>query len=298
MTASAQIIVNRRSGAGDKSALNEQIEAAFRTHGWRVDFVACQRDDLERRIADATRRPGGTIVVAGGDGTINAVASACLAAQRPFGIVPAGTFNYVARNLGIPTEIDAAVATIVAGEARAVDAGEINGRLFLNNAGTGLYSHLIERREEDKRRFGRKRIVGLISGLLCMLEPHPLYRVELRADGEPQQLRTTTLFFGCNALQLENYNVAARECLGDGKLAVLSLAVRSRADILRAAWSALTGTLDAADSIESFCARQVQVRTHRAMLKVAIDGEVVMLRSPLAVQLRRAALQVYAPGRA
>lgn len=297
MTGSAQIIVNRRSGAGDKSALNEQIDAAFRTHGWHVDFVACQRDDLERRIADATRRPGGTIVVAGGDGTINAVASACLAAQRPFGIVPAGTFNYVARNLGIPTEVDAAVATIVAGQTRPIDVGEINGRLFLNNAGTGLYSHLIERREEDKKRLGRKRIVGLLSGVRCLLERHPLYRVELRADGEPQSLRTTTLFFGCNALQLENYNVAARECLDDGKLAVVSLALHNRADIARAAWAALTGKLDAADSIESFCARHVQVHTKRTALKVAIDGEIALMRSPLDVHLRRAALQVLAPGR-
>lgn len=296
MSGSAQIIVNRRSGAGDKSELNERIEAAFRRHGWPVDFVTCQRRDMERRIEDAARRPGGTIVAAGGDGTINAVACACLRAQRPFGIVPAGTFNYVARNLGIPPAIDDAVATIVAGATRALDVGEVNGRLFLNNAGVGLYSHLIERREEDKCRFGRKRIVGLFSGLRCLLDRHPLHRFELRADGQPQRLRTTTLFFGCNALQLENYNVAARNCLHAGRLAVLSLAVHSRADIARAVWAALmTGALESADAIESFCAREVRLSTPRKALKVAIDGEIVVMRPPLELRLRRGALQVYAP---
>lgn len=296
LTSRARILVNRGSGAHDAAALHREIEAAFGRHGWGVDFVVCQRGDLAERVDEAARRPGGTIVVAGGDGTINAVASACRRVQRPFGIVPAGTYNYIARNLGIPLDVDAAVAAIVGGRARDVDAGEINGRLFLNNAGTGLYSHLIERREHDKQRFGRHRIVGVASGLRALLDPRPLVGVELRADGEaPRTLRTTTLFFGVNALQLENYHVAARDCLGVGQLAVLSLALRSRADIARAAWGALAGTLDAAANVESLCAHEVQVTTPRAQLPVAVDGEIVRLRSPLEVRLCRAALQVLVP---
>jgi diacylglycerol kinase family enzyme len=295
MASIAHVIMNRRSGAKPKPELSEEIESAFGSHGWQVEFVACERANLASRITESVAREGGTIVVAGGDGTVNAVATACLAAKRPFGIVPGGTFNYVARNLGVSTEVNEAVAAIVAGQLRPLDAGEINGHLFLNNAGTGLYSELIERREQHKRRFGRKRIVGLFSGIISMLDAYPIYRVELIADGRSERLLTTTLFFGCNALQLANYNVAARDCLREKKLAVLSLKLRSRMDIGKAALAALRGKLEEADNIDSLCAREVRVHTQRPVLKVAVDGETVVMRSPLDVILRPDALQVYAP---
>jgi diacylglycerol kinase family enzyme len=291
----ANVIMNRGSGADDKSALQQEIETAFRSHGWAAQFIMAGRIDLQSSVKKAVATASGALVVAGGDGTINAVASACGSANRPFGILPAGTFNYVVRNLGLPTDVPQAVSVIVGGHPRPVDAGEINGRIFLNNAGFGLYTDLIERRETDKRRFGRNRIVALFSGLKCMLGSCPLYDVDLTADGEEESLQTTTLFFGCNALQLENYNVAAVDCLRGGKLAVLSLKLRNRRDIAAAAFSALTGKLEEAQSIDAFCARIVRIRTRRRRLKVALDGEIVILNPPLEVTLRVGALQVFAP---
>jgi diacylglycerol kinase family enzyme len=124
---------------------------------------------------------------------------------------------------------------------------------------------------------------------------HPLYKIDLTADGKFERLRTTTLFFGCNALQLEHFNVAAADCLRQGKLAVLSLKLHSRWDIAVATCAALIGRLDKADSTDAFCASTVHVQTRRRRLKVAIDGEIARLRPPLRVTLRPGALQVFAP---
>jgi diacylglycerol kinase family enzyme len=291
----AHVIMNRRSGAGDKSVLNREIETAFKSHDWQVEFIMVGRRDLRSRTRSTVARAPGTIVVAGGDGTINAVASVCFGVDRPFGILPAGTFNYVARNLGLPTDLSQAVSVIVNGLVRRVDVGEINGRLFLNNAGFGLYSNMVERREIDKRRFGRNRLVAVLSGIRCLLGPYPLYEIDLAADGRPERLLTTTLFFGCNALQLENFNVAAADCLRHRKLAVLSLRPRSRWGIAVAACAALLGRLDEAGNVDTFCAGTVRVYTRRRALKVAIDGEIAILRPPLDVTLRPDGLQVFAP---
>jgi diacylglycerol kinase family enzyme len=223
------------------------------------------------------------------------VASACVDANKTLGIIPAGTFNYIARNLGVPTEVAPAVSVIVNGHTRCIDIGEINGRVFLNNAGLGLYARLIERREWDKRRFGRRRLVAFFSGIRCLLSPHPLYAVELVTDGRPERRLTTTLFFGCNARQLEDFNIAAAECLRHQKLAILSLQLRSRREIAVAACATLTGRLDALDTSEAFCSSAVRVQTRRRGLKVAIDGELVWLRPPLDVGLRPGGLQVLAP---
>ena len=292
----AHVIMNRNSGAGDKAALRQEMETAFTSAGWKVEFILVGRHDLHSQTRQIIAQAPGALVVAGGDGTINAVAAPCLEANRPMGIVPAGTFNYIARNLQVPIEVSQAVSVIINGAVRRVDVGEMNGRIFLNNAGFGLYVTMIEQRERDKRRFGRRRLVAFLSGVRCLLSTHPLYAVELVADGQSRHYLTTTLFFGCNALQLKDYNVAAAECLQHQKLAVLSLQLRSRWEIARAAWAALTGRLDQADTTEAFCASTVRMQTRRRRaLRVVIDGEIVLLRPPLDVRFRPGALQVFAP---
>ena len=291
----AHILMNRDSGAGNKAALTREVEAAFTAHGWQVEFIMVGRHTLHSQTRRTVAQAPGAVVVAGGDGTINMVASACVKANRPLGIVPAGTFNYIARNLGVPTEVSQAVSVIVSGRVRHVDIGAINGRLFLNNAGFGLYAAMLERRERDKRRLGRRRMVAFLSGMRCLLSSYPLYEVELVADGRTERRLTTTLFFGCNALQLEHFNVAAADCLRRQKLAVLSLTLRSRWEIAVAACAALTGKLDEADTTDAFCASMVRVQTRRRTLKVAIDGEIALLRPPLDVSFRPGVLQVLAP---
>lgn len=291
----AHVLMNRGAGAGDKAALTREIATAFTAHGWQVEFILVGRRSVHRRIRQTVAQAPGTIVVAGGDGTINAVASACVEASRPLGIVPAGTFNYIARNLGVPTEVAQAVSVIVTGQLRPVDIGEINGRIFLNNAGVGLYAQMIEQRERDKRRFGRHRIMAFLSGLRFLARPSPLYAVELMADGRSEHRVTTTLFFGCNARQLEDFNIAAAECLRHQQLAVLSFTLRSRREITRAVYAALRGRLDTVATLDTFCARTVRVQTHHRRVKVAIDGEIARLRPPLAVQFRAGGLQVFVP---
>ena len=295
VTPIAHVIMNRESGAADKAALTTEIETAFGAHGWQVEFVLAGRRDLRSRTQQVVAQAPGTIVVAGGDGTINTVASTCVEAKRPLGLIPAGTFNYVSRNLGVPTEVAQAVAVITNGWVRQVDIGEINGRIFLNNAGIGLYAQMLERREQDKRRFGRRRLVAFFSGMRSLLSSHPQYAVELVADGQTARHLTTTVFFGCNALQLEDFNVTAAECLRHQKLAVLVLKLHSRWEVTVAACAALRGRLDEASTTEAFCASSIRVQTRRRTLKVAIDGEIVLLRSPLDVTLHPGALQVFAP---
>ena len=294
----AHVFINARAGAGDKDALQARVAAAFAAHGWQCEFMALAETALATQIDAGLAAARGVIAACGGDGTINAVAAGCQKAGRPLGIIAGGTFNYVARNIGLPVEgatsVEDAVAVIVRGTTRTIDSGFVNDRMFLNNAGFGLYSRMISERETDKRRFGRSQIVAFLSGLRFLFRAHPLLKVELVADGQTQRLKTTTLFFGCNAAQLANWNVAAAECLAEHRLAVLSMRIDSRIDIARAMFSAAVGKLESAENVASICASDVVVRTRRSHLSVAVDGEIVRFTPPLAVRLARDALSVYA----
>jgi len=286
------VIMNEGSGSSDSSQLRKAIEASFARHDRRVTIVTLPSPPTPQAVEQRVRQAEGTVVVAGGDGTVNAVASACRRLGRPFGIIAAGTFNYVARNLGLPTEVEEAVKVIVSGTPSPVAAGEINGHLFLNNAGFGLYSHIIEQRELDKRRFGRHRLVAFYSGLRVLSHHSPLYKIQIEADGLEHSLRTTTLFFGVNALQLQNYNVDAAKCVERGRLALLSLRLDSRWDIAGAAWAALRGKTESANAVGATCASTVRVATRRKSLKVALDGEILVLKPPLVVRYVADALQI------
>jgi diacylglycerol kinase family enzyme len=295
----ASVIVNESSGSHATDTLRTDIEQAFNRQGMRVQFLALDGKALatsrERAVERLIENAEGVLAVAGGDGTVNAVASACRKLRRPLGILPAGTFNYIARNLGLPIDVSEAAEVIAAGNAEPIPVGEINGRLFLNNAGFGLYSQMIEQRELAKRRFGRHRVVAFLSALKVLTERHPLYHIQITADGREHTLKTTTLFFGVNALQLQNYNVEAAKFVEQGKLAVLSLRLDSRLDIAGAAWASLHGKTEEARSVDATAATSVRVTTRRRALKVAIDGEIVVLRAPLEVKLVQDGLRVFKP---
>ena len=301
----ASVIINQSSGANQSGGseacnrLRREIEDAFTAQNVRVQWLPLSRRELsrsrERAVEQLVVRAEGTIVAAGGDGTVNAVATACRKFHRPFGILPAGTFNYVARNLGLPLDIAEAAKVIAAGYSAPIHVGEINGKLFLNNAGFGLYSQMVERREMAKRRYGRHQVVAFLSGMKCLFERHPVYDLHITTDGKEHSLRTTTLFFGVNALQLQNYNVELAKYVEAGKLAVLSLRLDSRVDIARMAAAALFDKVEAADCVDATAATSIRVTTRRRELKVAIDGEIVVLKAPLSARVVHDGLTVMLP---
>jgi len=293
------VIINESSGSANEK-LHSDIQRAFDAQGVGVRWLPVSRRELarlgQRAFEERVEGAKGVVCVAGGDGTVNAVAAACAKLKRPLGILPAGTFNYVARNLGLPFDMNEAAKVIVGGRAEHVPVGEINGHLFLNNAGFGLYGEMVERREQAKKKFGRHRVVAFMSGVRCLFERHPVYTIHVTTDGKEHVLRTTTLFFGVNALQLQNYNIESAKYVERGKLAVLSLRLDSRWDIARMAWAALNGNVESAEPVDATAATSIRVTTRRrAKMKIAIDGEIMHMRAPLSVKVLHDALQVMLP---
>src|SRR4029079_14151203 len=114
------------------------------------------------------------LVVGGGDGTISAAASALVGTDTRLGILPLGTLNHFARDLGIPTDLDEAAQLIARGHVRRVDVGEMNGRIFINNSAIGLYPLMVVDRDLQRRRLGRsKRVAMLVASLRTLARGQP-----------------------------------------------------------------------------------------------------------------------------
>jgi len=283
------VVLNASSGSQDAVAVRAIIEGVLGTAGreHRVLPVEdpAQLHDIARRTVEEARSRGGVVVAAGGDGTINAVAQATLGSGCPFGVLPQGTFNYTSRAHGIPSDTAGAARLLLTARAHPIRVGLVNDRVFLVNASLGLYPQLLEDREAYKRQFGRSRLVAFCSGLVTLLREHRQLRLSIEHRGDTRNLRTPTLFVGNNRLQLEQLGIPEAPLLEQGNLVAITLRPVGTLTMLGLLARGAFGQLGEADSIDSFAFRHITVTPGRRYgtrrVKVATDGEIVWLRTPI-----------------
>src|SRR3979490_2385986 len=151
------------------AAFRDRLPSAFERHGMPAALEVLPAAELgpaaERARRQAIDGKLDAIVVGGGDGSVRTVASVLAGSNIPLGILPLGTLNHFARDLGISVVAERAVAIIGAGEQRAVDVGEVNDVIFVNNSSIGFYPYLVLERERRRR---RKRLSKWIAMILAM----------------------------------------------------------------------------------------------------------------------------------
>ncbi len=282
------MVSNRRSGSHDADEVREAVAAEWDGRG--IAFSWHEGDDLPRALREALATSPEVAVAAGGDGTVNAVANAIVAMEAgsapALGVLPLGTFNFVARRYGIPADDPrAAAALIAAGRTRRVGAGVVNGHLFLNNCCFGLYTSLIDARERHKRRFGRSRIVAVLSALATLLRPHGRQAVLLRRapPSADRRLRASLVFIGANPLQLDQIDDEFAAEVQRGALGFVALRSIDLPSLLRLAWGALQTDAAELDEVEAIALREAEIVVRRRRLRCVIDGEVKAMTTPLRV---------------
>ncbi len=298
------VVLNPGSGHDDATVAHRRIAHLLSAAGQAASFVEFDggRSVLRaaRKAAAEARRTGGTVVACGGDGTINAVAAAAHAAGVPLGVIPQGTFNYFGRAHGIPADVGQAVGLMLASSPRAAQFGMVNGRPFLVNASIGLYPRLLEDREAWKQSLGRHRAVAILSAVVTMLRDHRMLalRVGLQDRDKPVLLRTPTLIVGNNPIQVERLGMDDSDAIGNGLLMAVALKPISKLGLLKLIVTGALGRLGESDDVVAQrCVRlraELVGRWTRRPIKVALDGEVFRMRSPLTFEVSERPLQLRA----
>lgn len=307
VAADAQLhfVVNAGSGSRDDDATLAAIESGLAGSARRATLHRVSRpSDLPAVARQAARAAGdhGVTVAVGGDGTLNTVATAVMAERGVLGLVPRGTFNYFARSNGLPTDaLEAVQRLATAREARPVQAGRINERLFLVNASLGLYPTLLEDREAFKQQYGRSRWVALLAGLSTLFREHAMLTLRLlQPDGTSRVVRTSTLFVGNNRLQMEQIGLPDAGQVGAGRLSAIMLRPLSRLGMVGVMLRGAVGQLGDADNVVSFTVDDLTVEPRRPYarrtVKIATDGEVTRMQAPLRFAIDREPLWLLGTG--
>jgi diacylglycerol kinase family enzyme len=286
------VILNTRAGTADAGAA-QRVRDAFAAAGIEIRLMAGEEVELLARRA--VREGNEVIVAAGGDGTINAVASQVAGSKSALAVLPMGTLNHFARDAGIPTDLEAAVQTIAAGYRERVDVGAVNGKVFLNNSSIGLYPTMVIRRDNHRRRRGSGKWTALLWASLTVLRKHPMLDVTLGVNGSVTRRRTPLIFVGNNEYTVEGPSAGRRNGLGDGKLSVYITRRHGRRGLLALGLRSMFGSLREAMDLEAFTAPKLVIATRRRHVAVATDGEVNVMATPLEYENRPAALEVVVP---
>lgn len=213
------ILLNVGSGQRDTKSKPETIRAAFTALGTTCPLKRIEKGaqiEAETRVAMAQGFK--TIVAAGGDGTICAVALALKGGQVVMGILPLGTLNCFARSLDLPIQIEAAAQVIVATETRPLRIARINDSVFLNNASLGAYPAILETCEGICKRCGRTRIAAYRAVIKTLATVRPPLRLRITVDGQTRLVRSPLVFVVNNADQLTQLHVVGADRIEDGKL--------------------------------------------------------------------------------
>lgn len=293
MAASIVVIVNSQSGTGCPPDWLEQLERKFAEAGLpaRIQLIE-QGGDIAGHVAQAIREGAPMVVAGGGDGTVSAVAAGLVGTGVPLGVLPMGTLNHFAKDLGIPLEQDQAIAVLATGRLLAVDAGEVNGRIFINNSSLGLYPVIVRGREQRQRHLGHGKWRALLEASIAAARRYALLTVQIEVDGQTLTRRTPFVFVGNNEYSMEGFEIGEREQLDCGTLSLYLTQRMGRFDLLRLAVLALLRRLDGERDFDRLLAREFVVHTGKSRLRVATDGEITMMDTPLRYRVLPKALQV------
>jgi diacylglycerol kinase family enzyme len=289
------VVVNRGGGAASRAgdALVTQIEAAFVAAGLTADVHAVDGASLTATIERLSKN--GAVAIGGGDGTQGCAAAILSKAGATHAILPLGTRNNLARQLGIPLDLDGAVKLIANGHTRKIDLSDVNGQTFVNNASIGLYPKLVKFREQGRKRGLPKWLANIPAAWRVLRNiGHRRYRLVL--DNAPQPVVTPLLFIGNNVYSLDSGKVGVRDAMDDGKLSVFAVAKNTRWGLIGFAIRTLRGRSDLARDFAAIgTCKTLTISARRRRIPIALDGEVMRLETPLKFSIKPSALTVFAP---
>ena len=288
------VVLNGRSGSGAAAASVRRIRELCEEAGREVRVTTASGKGIERAARATVAEGCDTLVAGGGDGTIGTVAGIAAEAGLRFGVLPLGTRNHFARDLGLPLDLDGAMQVILAGHTRSIDLGEVNGRVFINNSSIGVYPRLVRFREK-LRKYGLAKWAAAAWALLAVLRRHPFMAVRITADGEPMVRRTPFVFIGNNEYRMEGISAARRESLSDGVLALYVMNASGRRNLLWLSWQILRGRTADLKELEVFQVAEAEIELRRRSTHVALDGELLAVKGTLAYRALPGALEVFAP---
>lgn len=282
------VLLNPRAGtlrdlkhdAGSRETPAELITARFATAGKAVEVRMVPPRDLSAALNEIGPDDAhDEIIVGGGDGSLSRSLERLLASGKTFGVLPFGTMNLLARDLGVPQGMDEAIAALASAEPRRIDLASVNGRPFHSISGLGFFAQMASAREAARGVKGLGRYLGFAVAAMRAFLRAGRSRYALVIDGSPLRVEATAVLVTNNAFADAAWR---RPRLDAGHIEVIVAHAGTLGQRLKLAIDMLAGGWRGNPLVESFTARSVTVdKVARSRVWVATDGELTRESSPV-----------------
>lgn len=290
------MLVNERSGFVRRSKLTAaDIYGFVGAVGLEAEVKMVRSSALRFEAAEALRRGADVIAAGGGDGTINTVASCLFGTSAALAVLPLGTFNHFAKDLGIPLDLESALRNIVTGKRHRIDLGQVNDHIFVNNSSIGLYPHIVKRREGLRKKLQIDKFTAMVYATATIFRRFPVFKIKLSVDDREYEFDTPFVFVGNNEYSMDLFNLGTRERLDGGQLCLYTTNCTGRLCLLRLALRLFFNKLEQSTHFSSKLVKELTLSSKRKKLRVSLDGEVARLVPPLRYRILPAALDVIVP---
>lgn len=292
----AAVVINKSAGTSSNGeGIKEKLEKLFCEYKVDPQIFIVEGGEIQHHIEALIPKRFDAIIVAGGDGTLSSGAGVLAGTDIPMGIIPLGTLNHFAKDLGIPLEVENSVRLIAEGVPQKVDIGEVNGNIFINNSSVGVYPIAVKFRDKHIERFGTGKWMAMIMASFTVLARFPLFNIRLETEDNTITRRTSFVFIGNNEYKLDIFNLGKRETLTGGKLSLYTAHMKGRWSMLKIAVLALLNRLDQMRNFDLHIVENIRLETKRKMVAVSLDGEVIHMAPPLHYKIRPMELTVILP---
>ena len=287
------VFLNPTSGTRVVAAEKQALESAAVDAGLEVIHLD-RHVNVTNAIRERMNAGSRLFIAAGGDGSINHVIQPLVNSEAILGVIPVGTYNHFAKDVGIPLAWSEALQVVLNGETRQIDTARVNERFFVNNLSLGLYPELVARREARGRDYPRWK--ARLQAFYATVQQYPHVSFTVETEHHQEAVRTQLFMVSNNSYDLSRIGIEApRGNLSEGRLSVYWLPHISRLELMKFAAHYLAGRVTTAPGFRSFRTSQMKVRSRHKRLHVGLDGEVFTIETPLVVTTVPQSLLVKVP---
>ena len=291
-------ILNEKAGtaANDDAVTERSLRDAFSAAGFSADIRLLPPDQIENALRQAVDHRPDALFVGGGDGTVSATARLLVDTGIPLAVLPLGTLNHFAKDLGLPTDWRETIATLAGGEVRAVDVAEVNDHVFVNNCSIGAYADAVRHREELREQHQHGKWFAMLLASFRVFRRFHRLHFRVQSDEGEFSLRSPFLLVGNNCYDGDILAQSLRARLDEGRIWVYTTRAHRHFTFLRMVWQAFRSReLTSADALDCHATTQATIHLRQTSTDLAVDGEILSMKTPLRFRIRPGALRVLAP---